>query len=201
MMEPTPQSSAGNPSMARAAREQTLYAALEALPERLTGEILEGQLYTQPRPTAPHVSAVSSLAMELGGPYSRGRGGPGGWWILVEPELHFVRDAEVAVPDLAGWRRERMPRMPEDHRIEIVPDWVCEVLSPSTRSKDREIKLPLYAKRGVRYAWLLDPRARTLEAFALERGGWTPLAMLAAADTVALEPFAAARFVLESLWT
>jgi Uma2 family endonuclease len=201
MMEPTPQSSAGNPSMARAAREQTLYAALEALPERLTGEILEGQLYTQPRPTAPHVSAVSSLAMELGGPYSRGRGGPGGWWILVEPELHFVRDAEVAVPDLAGWRRERMPRMPEDHRIEIVPDWVCEVLSPSTRSKDREIKLPLYAKRGVRYAWLLDPRARTLEAFALERGGWTPLATLAAADTVALEPFAAARFVLESLWT
>ena len=140
--------------------------------------------------------------LKMIGPYSRGRGGPGAWWILDEPELHFVRDAEVAVPDLAGWRRAGMPEMPEkDHRFEIVPDWVCEVLSPSTRSKDREIKMPLYAKRGVRHAWLLDPRVRTLEAFALEGSKWAPVAALGADNTVALVPFEAARFRLEALWT
>lgn len=185
--------------MARAARESTLYTALEALPEWLTGEILDGQLHTQPRPRPRHALAASHLGAELIGPYSRGRGGPGGWWILDEPELHFVRDTEVAVPDIAGWRRERMPVMPED-RFEIVPDFVCEVLSPSTRSKDREIKMPLYAKRGVRHAWLVDPGSEALEAFALEQGAWVSLGGFGAADQVAVEPFPEARFRLGELW-
>jgi len=200
MMDPTPHSSTGNRRMARAAREQTLYAALEALPEGLTGEILDGQLHTEPRPRPRHSAAASGLCAELIGPYSRGRGGPGGWRILIEPELHLVRDTEVTVPDLAGWRRERMPELPEDHRCGIVPDWVCEILSPSTRSKDREIKMPLYARHGVRYAWLLDPEAETLAAFRLEAGGFSPIGNLGAADIVTVEPFAEAAFRLGGLW-
>lgn len=200
-MEPIPQSAAGNHNMARAAREQNLYADLEALPDGLIGEILNGQLHTQPRPAARHALAAINLGTELVGPYARGRGGPGGWWILAEPELHFVRDAEVLVPDLAGWRRERMPHMPSDQRFEIVPDWVCEILSPSTRSTDREIKMPLYARRGVRFAWLIDPEASTLEAFMWEKGGWSLRATLESGHEVSVEPFEAATFRLETLWS
>jgi len=187
--------------MARAAGEQTLYAALEALSEGLTGEILQGQLHTQPRPATPHLLAAFNLGGELRDPYCRGRGGPGGWWILAEPELHFVRDTEVAVPDLAGWLRERMPALPEDQRCEIVPDWVCEILSPPTRSKDREIKMPLYAKRGIRHLWLVDPAARTLEAYAQEGAAWASLAVFGAMDEVTAAPFEAASFRLGELWT
>jgi Uma2 family endonuclease len=107
----------------------TLYDQLEALPEGLNGEILNGQIHTQPRPSGRHGLAESSLIDELVGPFQKGRGGPGGWWIIGEPELHFIRDTEVDVPDLAGWRRERMPRIPEDQRFTVVPDWVCEILS------------------------------------------------------------------------
>ena len=120
----------------------SLYEQLAALPEGVTGEILGGQLYAHPRPSARHGLAATSLADELVSPFQKGRGGPGGWWIIVEPELHFVYNTEVGVPDLAGWRRERMPRLPEDHRFTVVPDWVCEILSKSTASLDREIKMP-----------------------------------------------------------
>jgi Uma2 family endonuclease len=135
--------------------KQTLYEQLEALPEGLTGEILKGQLHTQPRPTAPHLRVESTLGSKVHRRYDEGDGGPGGWWILVEPELHFVRDTEVLVPDIAGWRRERMPSLPDGHRFEVVPDWVCEIPSPSTESKDREIKMPTYAHYGVAHAWLV----------------------------------------------
>jgi len=132
--------------------QPTLYESLEALSEGLTGEILNGQLYTQPRLAGPHAIAGSILGIELGGPFHKGRGGPGGWWIIYEPEVHFVHNAEVVVPDWAGWRRERMPYSPEDQRFKVVPNWVCEILSPSTKRKDRKIKLPMYAHYGVRYA-------------------------------------------------
>ncbi|TNF57108.1 MAG: Uma2 family endonuclease, partial [Gammaproteobacteria bacterium] len=149
----------------------SLYEQLEGLPPGLTGEILNGQLYTQPRPSGPHGHAAVSLDRRIGRRYDDGDDGPGGWWILIEPEVHFVRDQEVAVPDLAGWRRERMPHIPEGHRFEVVPDWICEILSPSTASKDREIKLPLYAWYGVAHVWLLDPQRRTLEAYELASAG------------------------------
>jgi Uma2 family endonuclease len=126
-----------------------LYARLEALPENLTGEIINGRLYAQPRPAGPHKGAGSGLSGELYGPFHRGRGGPGGWWILDEPEIHFIRDTEVMVPDLAGWRRERLPRLPRDHRFEVGPDWVCEILSPSIAKTDRVVKIPVYASYGV----------------------------------------------------
>ena len=113
------------------AQDFTLYDQLLALPENIVGEIVNGQLYTQSWPSGRHTLAHSELMVELGGPFDWGRGGPGGWWILTEPELHFIRDTEVVVPDLVGWHRERMPNLPDDHRFDIVPDWVCEILSPS----------------------------------------------------------------------
>jgi len=154
------------------ALQPTLYESLEALPEGVTGEILNGQLHTHPRPSSRHAYAAVRIDRSVGRGYDDGIDGPGGWWILVEPEVHFVRNMEVAVPDLAGWRRERMPYLPEGHRIEVVPDWICEILSPSTASKDREIKLPLYTYYEVQYAWLIDPAKRTLEAYRLDADTW-----------------------------
>ena len=178
----------------------SLYEQLEALPEGLTGEILDGQIYTQPRPAWPHIVTSSSLGYELIGPFQRGRGGPGGWWIVDEPELHFIRDAEVDVPDLAGWRRERMTKHPPVHRIEVVPDWVCEILSPSTESKDREVKMPIYARFGVAYAWLIDPVAHRLEAYALEGGAWRDIGRFAGGALVSVPPFEAVEIALLNLW-
>lgn len=183
------------------ALQKTLYEWLEALPEGLTGEILDGQLHTQPRPAGPHALVESNLLIEVGNPFGKGRGGPGGWWILVEPEIHFVRDIEVVVPDLAAWRRVRMPSIPSGHRFEVVPDWVCEVLSPATASKDREIKLPLYARYGVAFAWLVDPLRRTLEAYGLEGGQWRCLAQAADEAVLNVPPFEAMRLELAGLWS
>jgi len=178
----------------------SLYDQLMALPEGLTGEILNGQVHAQPRPSAPHMGVESALQIELGGPFDRGRGGPGGWRILVEPEIHFLRDREVCVPDLAGWRKARLPRLPADQRFEVVPDWVCEILSPSTESKDRQIKIPIYARYGVGFAWLVDPLKQALDAFALEQGEWRELGAWRGDDTVAVQPFDAVRIALADLW-
>lgn len=178
----------------------SLYAQLQDLPEHVTGEILGGKLYSQPRPAARHGLAASALNTDLGAPFGFGRGGPGGWWIIIEPEVHFVRDVELAVPDLAGWRRERMPSVPDGHRFEIVPDWVCEILSPTTAKKDRVVKLPIYARYGVAHVWLVDPVAQTLEAFTLHEGHWSLIALLKDDDQVAVPPFDAVEFSLADLW-
>ncbi len=183
------------------ARDQTtLYEQLEALPDGLIGEILDGQLHTQPRPTGVHALAAASVGGELYGPFQRGRGGPGGWWILPEPELHFLRDTEVDVPDLAGWRRQRMPRVPDGHRFEIVPDWVCEILSPSTESKDRDIKMPIYARYGVPHAWLIDPVMRRIEAYRLADGAWHRIGNFSGDRPQCIPPFDAAAVDLGALW-
>jgi len=178
----------------------TLYESLEALPKGLTGEILDGQLYTQPRPSGAHINVGSALGFELFGPFQRGKGGPGGWWIQDEPEVHFVRNVEVVVPDLAGWRRERMPYLPEDQRYEMVPDWICEILSPSTARDDRKDKMPLYARYGVRYAWLIDPVAQTLKVYQLNANTWVEVGRFTDADQVVAPPFEAVSFGLEVLW-
>ncbi|MEA3643896.1 MAG: Uma2 family endonuclease [Lamprobacter sp.] len=181
--------------------EPSLYQQLESLPPGLIGEILNGQLHTQPRPSGPHAYAASALGAELFLPFSRGRGGQGGWWIIDEPELHFLLDEEVEVPDIAGWRRQRMPRIPEGHRFSVVPDWVCEVLSPSTESKDRELKMPIYAHFGVAFAWLLDPRKRLLETYALHDGAWRETGRFGGDDRVRAAPFEAVTIALDDLWT
>lgn len=179
----------------------SLYERLLTLPENQVGEIIGGRLYAQPRPRGRHVLVAGGLDFELAGPFRYGRGGPGGWWILPEPEIHFVRDTEVAVPDLAGWRRERMPEVPEGHRFEVVPDWLCEILSPGTAKDDRAVKLPLYARFGVAHVWLVDPDEHILEAFALRDGAWVLVAVLKDDDPVSVPPFAAVTFSLADLWT
>lgn len=178
----------------------SLYEQLLALPEHVTGEILNGELYAMPRPSGRHGLAATRLGSDLAGPFDFGRGGPGGWWIITEPEVHFVRDKEMAVPDLAGWRRERMLSVPDDQRFEVVPDWICEILSPSTAKKDRVVKLPVYAHYGVAHVWIVDPLAQTLEAFALQEGRWTLIATLKDDDKVAVPPFDAVEFSLADLW-
>ena len=145
-------------------RPATYQDVLDA-PEHMVAELIDGALHLHPRPSFLHGQAASSLGDELVSPFQKGRGGPGGWRILDEPELHLGED--VLVPDLAGWRRERMPELPSEHWTSIVPDWVCEVLSPSTRSVDLTDKRRIYAGAGVGHLWLIDPEARTLEAFAL----------------------------------
>ena len=174
------------------------YEDLFDLPENLVGEIIDGELHTHPRPAPRHSVALSALGGELGPPFQRGRDGPGGWWILDEPELHL--GADILVPDVAGWRRERMPAMPDTAWFELAPDWVCEVLSPATARLDRMSKMPRYAANGVAYCWLVDPTARTLESFKLSEGRWMLLASFVDEGEVAAEPFDAVAFPLEALW-
>ncbi len=168
-------------------------------PPHMVAEIVDGALYLQPRPAIRHTVAGSSLGDELVSPFQKGRGGPGGWWILDEPELHFGED--VVVPDIAGWRRERMPEPPDEAYFTLAPDWVCEVLSPSTRKFDFEEKRPLYAREGVGHLWFVDPSARTLEAFALRNGEWSPAASTRDGEPVSFPPFEAVSFPLDALWS
>jgi len=184
--------------MALPAFKPATYEDLFDLPENLVGEIIAGRLLTHPRPAPRHARAYSAIGFELGSPYDRGHNGPGGWWILDEPELHLGRD--ILVPDIAGWRRERMPRLPETAWFELAPDWVCEILSPSTARLDRAEKLPIYARQGVVHAWLVDPDLRTLEVFENREGKWLLLTVLENGDEVSQPPFDATRFSLSGLW-
>lgn len=185
------------------------YADIEALPEAVVGEILFGVLHTHPRPSPRHAHAANILGNEVTNPFQRGRGGPGGWIFLPEPELHLR--LHVVVPDIAGWRRERMAKLPDTAYIDIAPDWVCEVLSPATQRVDRTDKLAIYAAFGVGHAWYVDPIARTLEVFALAGGAdvasapeaprkWLLAATFKDDDAVTAPPFEAHTFGLDGLW-
>jgi Uma2 family endonuclease len=180
--------------------EHDLYAQICSLPAGQTGEIIGGKLHVSPRPAGPHALASSILGGDLQGPYQRGKGGPGGWWILDEPEIHFVRDVEVCVPDIAGWRKSRMPKIPLSHRFEVVPDWICEVLSPNSAKTDRMDKMPVYARFGVAFVWLVNPIERSLEAFALHEGLWTVIGGFQDSDTVNVSPFEEFALNLADLW-
>ena len=174
------------------------YEDLVKLPDIQVGEIVDGELHASPRPAPRHALAETAIGDALRLPFHRGRGGPGGWQILIEPELHLGSD--VLVPDWAGWRRSRMPSVPETAYFPLAPDWVCEVLSPSTASLDRGKKLDIYAREGVGHAWLVDPIARTLEVLRLERTRWTILATHVGDEVVRAEPFADVELELASLW-
>ena len=143
------------------------YDDLVRVPEHYVAEMFDGDLYASPRPAAPHLRAATKLAAKLDGPFDFD--GPGGWILLVEPELHLGND--VLVPDIAGWRRERLPAVPSDAYFTLAPDWVCEVVSPSTEAIDRGRKLGIYAREGVAHAWLVDPLRHTLEVLASRRAG------------------------------
>ena len=178
-------------------RRATYQDVLDA-PAHRVAEIVDGTLYTQPRPAPPHAVASSYLGGELTGPFGKGHGGPGGWWILDEPELHLGED--ILVPDLAGWRRERMAELPDTAYFALAPDWACEVLSASTRRLDLHEKRPAYAREGVGRLWLVDPADRTLEAFELREGQWILIASAKDDDPVSIRPFDAITFSLGDLW-
>lgn len=182
-----------------AARRKATYEDILALPPHVTGQILFGVLHAFPRPAPKHALAASVLGGELGPPFHRGRGGPGGWVILYEPELHL--EAHVLVPDMAGWRRERMPEMPIDKAyFTLAPDWACEILSPSTAAVDRGDKRAVYAMQGVAHLWFVDPEARTLEVLSLDGASYRVSAVFSADATVRADPFDAIELDLAALW-
>jgi Uma2 family endonuclease len=182
-------------------RRPATYDDLCRVPEHLVAEIVDGELFTSPRPATPHARASSLLGSDLIGGFDGPPGGaesPGGWWFLVEPELHF--GADVLVPDLAGWRRQRWARIPNVAAITDPPDWVCEVLSPSTARLDRARKMRVYAREGVGHLWLLDPLARTLETYRLADGHWIVIATHEGDDAVRAEPFDAIALTMKRWW-
>ena len=182
----------------RVIRRPATYQDVLDAPPTMVAEIIRGALHLQPRPRPKHVRARSVLGARIGGPFDYDDGGPGGWIILDEPELHL--GPEVVVPDLAGWRRERMPTLPQTAWFETAPDWVCEVLSPGTRAYDLTEKRDIYAEHGVVWLWFVDPAERVLEAFAQREGAWVLLGALRDDAEVRLAPFDAVAFGLGALW-
>ena len=174
-------------------------ADLEALPPELKGEIIDGELYVSPRPRGPHANVEGAIVDEVRPPYHRGRGGPGGWWILPEPGIEAPGSPEFS-PDVAGWRRERMPDIPVDQPIRVVPDWICEILSPSTRGYDLVTKRRFYARIGVTWLWYVDVEARSIIVSRLEGGSWLEIAAHGQDEKVRLEPFPAVEIDLASWW-
>lgn len=174
------------------------YADVVAAPAHVVAELIDGTLYSSPRPPSTHARAAGRLFGELDGPFDRGRGGPGGWVLIIEPELHLI--GQTLVPDLAGWRRERMPELPSVTAFELAPDWVCEVSSPSTAALDRKVKMPKYAQAGVGHVWIVEPQAELLQVFRPEGGSWRETGSYSEDDRVRAEPFAAMEIDLTVLW-
>jgi Uma2 family endonuclease len=184
--------------MAETARKLATYEDLLKVPDHLVAEIVDGELFTSPRPASRHARASSGVGGKLVPAFDHGDRGPGGWWIIDEPELHLPPD--ILVPDLAGWRRERMPSYPDAAYFTLPPDWVCEVVSPSTGRLDRVRKMPKYAANQIPYLWLVDPLQRTLEVYQLEGSRWLLLATHGGEEKVRAEPFDAIEIDLTPLW-
>lgn len=183
--------------MARVLERPATYDDLLKVPEHMVAEIVEGELFASPRPSPKHSFAGGALYGELRQQFGRG-GGSDGWWLLIEPELHLQDD--VLVPDVAGWRRSRMPEFPQGASIDVAPDWVCEVLSPSTARLDRMRKLPRYAHHAVAYAWIVDPIVKGVEIFRLTGDLYTFIDALEGNEVVRAEPFATFELDLSYLW-
>jgi Uma2 family endonuclease len=183
----------------RPTKRPATYQDVIDAPEHKVAEILDGELFLSPRPASRHALATMGLAGALYDPFtSEGRGGPGGWWLLIEPELHFGPD--VIVPDLAGWKCERMPRVPDAAFVTLAPDWACEVLSPSTSRIDRLKKVPIYAREGVSHLWLVDPILRVIEVLRLRNGELAYMKAYGDEQRARIEPFDAIELALSRLW-
>ncbi len=175
-----------------------LYEDLCALPKNVVGEIINGELIAQPRPALIHASASSTIGSIILPPYQLGENGPGGWWILDEPEVH-LKD-QVIVPDVGGWKRERLPKLAEKVYFSVAPDWACEVLSPSTARYDRISKLKIYAENKVPYYWIVDPLNRVLEVLILDGKSYKADLIFEKDDLVKAPPFEDLEFNLGKLW-
>jgi Uma2 family endonuclease len=174
-------------------------ADLDALPPGIVGEIIDGVLYTMTKPRMRHQRTTARICGKLSDPFDEGNGGPGGWWIVAEPGIELPNTPEIS-PDVAGWRRERMPEMPGDEPIRVVPDWTCEILSKTTRRHDLEVKMPYYAKVGVAYHWLVDLEARVLTAYRLDFSEWRVIGTYSNETEARIPPFAAVPLNVASWW-
>ena len=182
-------------------KRRATYDDLCKVPDTMVAEIIDGELVTHPRPALPHAHAESLIGSDLCSLFHRPPGdrkGPGGWWILFEPELHLGDD--VIVPDLAGWRRERVPVLPNVAAFTVAPDWACEVVSPATGAIDRGRKMRIYAREGLSYLWIVEPLARTVEVYRLEAGRWMVAATFGGAEPARIEPFEQAELDLARRW-
>ena len=186
--------------MSAEAKKFATYNDILALPEHLIGEIINGELIVMPRPGPRHTRSASILGEEITGPFDRGRNnGPGGWWILFEPEIHL--NADVIVPDLAGWKRELVPNLPTSKAyFEIAPNWVCEVLSKKTATIDRVKKLPIYAKTKVDHVWLVNPDQKTLEVYIRKEDKWGEVLNFGGEALIRAVPFDAIEINLGDMW-
>jgi Uma2 family endonuclease len=198
MMEGWGAGGLGNTEMGHETKRPATYADLEALPDHVVGQIIDGELIVMPRPAVPHTKVHTSLIGELYGPFQVGNGGPGGWWLATEPELHLGND--VLVPDIGGWRLERRPEDTETPYFTLAPDWVCEVLSPSTAKLDRNRKKEIYAREGVGHLWLVDPASRTLEVFQRQEARWVEQGTWSGAVRARAAPFEALELELGRIW-
>jgi Uma2 family endonuclease len=189
---------AGLQQMAEPAKKRATYDDVLAAPPHVVAEIIDGVLETHPRPSLRHGLASSALGVRLGEAFQFGSTGPGGWIFIDEPELHL--GPNILVPDIAGWRKERLSGLLDTAYIDIVPDWICEVLSASTEGRDRGAKRRIYAEAGVGHLWLLDPRFQLLEVFALSEGRWVLLGTWGSDDVVSAPPFDAISISLADLW-
>ena len=185
--------------MSSSGRNPPTLADLDALPPGVVGEIIEGVLCKMTKPRARHQFTAQGIAADLRAPFGRGSGGPGGWWILAEPGIELLNTPEIS-PDVAGWRRERMPELPVDEPIRVVPDWVCEVLSPTTRHHDQNTKVPYYAKVGVPFMWLVDIEARVLSAHQLDAADWRVIGSYSEETDARIAPFDAVPLHVASWW-
>jgi len=178
--------------MAEPQRKLATYLDLTALPDGARAEVLAGEIVFSPAPLPRHSKVQRAAGRFVGGPFDDddGHGGPGGWWIFVEVDI-ALSPHDIVRPDLAGFRRERLPRPGNIRPIEVVPDWLCEVLSPSTAARDRVTKRHLYAKAGVGYYWLIDPAARVLEALTLRDGVWVEFGVYDETGCARIAPFEA----------
>jgi len=179
-------------------QKPAVYEDLYSIPDTMIGQIIGGELVALPRPSPRHVRAASLLGIRIGNPFDMGEGGPGGWIILDKPEIKL--DSHTLVPDIAGWKKERLPNLPDTNWISVVPDWICEVLSPGTARIDRKKKMPIYARFGLPYLWLVDPLEKTLEIFKLDAGGWRLMTVYSEDDKVRAEPFQEIEIKLNNLW-
>jgi Uma2 family endonuclease len=185
--------------MSELAKKKATYEDLYSIPENMTGEIINGELIVTPRPAPKHIRTASVLGSKIMPPYDFGEGGgPGGWIFLIEVEVQLGE--HTVVPDLAGWKKERFPKNLEHNYISVAPDWVCEILSPSTFRADKVKKMPIYAHYGVGHIWLIDPVAMTMDAFRLESGKWVLLGSFSENDKVRADPFQEIEIHLEDLW-
>ncbi len=190
--------------LARKERSAT-YADYLAVPDGQRAELVDGEILMSPQPKIRHICVTTVLGGELSFRFGRAGGptssGPGGWWVFDEPECHLELDQLVFVPDIAGWRRERIPVLPSNtHKMTVVPDWICEVLSPSTSSRDSIVKMPCYLAAGVKWAWIIDPANQRLDVFRAGEGKWEPVLGLEGDATGALPPFDAVELDLAPWW-